>query len=84
MPLAAVECEPVPTSPSIMHFSDVLSLCISILGLYGLIHYLRFIIPRNVLPSVSAVLTETEHVLYRAESTGVIPQTNDYRSTLAM
>jgi len=61
-----------------MYFSDILSLCISILGLYGLIYYLRFSIPRNILPSVSAVLTETEHLLDRAESTGVIPQSNDY------
>jgi len=67
-----------------MHFSDILSLCISILGLYGLIYYLRFLIPRNVLPRVSAVLVETEHLLDIAESTGVIPQPNDYRPTLAM
>jgi hypothetical protein len=67
-----------------MHFSDILSLCISILGLYGLIYCLRFVIPRNVLPRVSAVLTEAGHLLDRAESTGVTPQPNDYRSTLAM
>jgi hypothetical protein len=67
-----------------MHISDILSLSVSILGLYGLIYHIRFLIPRNVLPRVSAVLTETEHLLDRAESTGVIPQPNDHRSTLAM
>ena len=67
-----------------MHFSDILGLCVSILGLYGLIYYLRFLIPRNVLPCVSAILTEAEHLLDRAESTGVITQPNDHRSTLAM
>ena len=68
--------------PSSMHFSDILSLCMSILGLYGLIYYLRYLIPRNVLPCVSAVLTEAERLLDHAESTGAIPQLNDHRSTL--
>jgi hypothetical protein len=67
-----------------MHFSEILCLCVSILGLYGLVHYPRFLIPRNVIPRVSVVLTEAEHLLDRAESTGVIPQPNDCRSTLAM
>jgi hypothetical protein len=65
-----------------MRFTDILSFCFSILGLYGLLYYLRFLIPRNLLPYVSAVLTEAEHLLDRAESTGVIPRPNDYRSAL--
>jgi hypothetical protein len=65
-----------------MQFTDILSFCFSILGLYGLVYYLRFLIPRNVLPYVSAVLTDAERLLGRAESTGVIPQPNDYRSAL--
>ena len=40
-----------------MRFTDILSFCFSILGLYGLVCYLRFLIPRNVIPYVSAVLT---------------------------
>ena len=67
-----------------MQFTDILSFCISILGLYGLVYYLRFLIPRNVLPYVSAVLTEVEHLLDRAESTGVIPRQNDYRTALTL
>jgi hypothetical protein len=67
-----------------MRFTDVLSFCFSILGLYGLLYYLRFLIPRNLLPYVSAVLTEVEHLLDRAESTGVIPRSNDYRSALTL
>jgi hypothetical protein len=65
-----------------MRFTDLLSFCFSILGLYGLIYYLRFLMPRNVLPFISAVLTEADHLLDRAESTGVIPQPNDYRPDL--
>ena len=67
-----------------MQFTDILSFCISILGLYGLVYYLRFLIPRNVLPYVSAVLAEVEHLLDRAESTGVIPRQNDYRTALTL
>ncbi len=67
-----------------MQFTDILRFCFSILGLYGLVHYLRFLIPRNVLPHASAVLTEAEHLLDRAESTGVFPQPNDYRSALTL
>ena len=63
-----------------MQFIDVLSFYFSVLGLYGLVFYLRFLIPRDVLPYVSAVLTEAEHLLDRAQSTGVIPRPNDYRS----
>jgi len=65
-----------------MRFADILSFCLSILGLYGLFFYLRFLMPRNHLPYVSAVLTEVEHLLNRAESIGVIQQPNDDRSTL--
>ena len=65
-----------------MRFTDILSFCFSILGLYGFLYYLRLLIPRNVLPYVSAVLTEAEHLLERAESTGIIPRPNDYRSAL--
>ncbi|KAF8501522.1 hypothetical protein F5888DRAFT_1904845, partial [Russula emetica] len=67
-----------------MRFTDILSFCFSILGLYGLVLYLRFLIPRNVLSYVSAVLTEAERLLDRAESTGVIPRPNDYRSALTL
>jgi hypothetical protein len=42
------------------------------------------LIPRNLLPYVSAVLTEAEHLLDRAESIGVIPQPNDYRPALTL
>ena len=67
-----------------MQITDILSFCFSIFGLYGLVYYLRFLIPRNLLPYVSALLTEAERLLDRAESTGVIPQPNDYRSVLTL
>ena len=67
-----------------MRFTDILSFCFSILGLYGLVSYLHFLIPRNVLSYVSSALTEAEHLLDCAESIGAIPQPNDYRPTLAL
>ena len=67
-----------------MRLTDILSFCFSVLGLYGLVYCLRFLIPRNLLPYVSAILTEAEHLLVCAESTGVIPQSNEYRSALAL
>ena len=65
-----------------MQFTDVLSFCFSILGLYSLVYYLHFLIPRNLLPYVSAVLTEAERLLEHAESIGVISRPNDYQSAL--
>ena len=56
-----------------MQFTDILSFCLFILGLYGLVYYPHFLIPRNLLPYVSAVLTEAERLLDLAESTGVTP-----------
>jgi hypothetical protein len=67
-----------------MQFADILSFCFSILGLHGLVYYLHFLIPRNLLTYVSAVLTEAEYLLDRAESTGIIPRSNDYRSALTL
>ena len=67
-----------------MRFTDILSFSFSILGLYGIVYYLRFLIPRNLLPYVSTVLTDAEHLLDHAESTSIIPQPNDYRSALTL
>jgi len=67
-----------------MQFTDILSFCFSVLGLYGLVYYLRFLMPRNLLPYVSAALAEAERLLDRAESIGVIPRPNDYRSALTL
>ena len=67
-----------------MQFTNILSFCLSIFGLYGLVYYLRSLIPRNVIPYVSAVLTEVEHLLDLAESISVIPWPNNYRSALTL
>ncbi|KAI9512035.1 hypothetical protein F5148DRAFT_123125 [Russula earlei] len=66
-----------------MHFIDVLTLCLSFLGVYGLVLYLRFLLPRNVVPCVAAALSEAQQLLDRAEYMGAIPRLSEYRSALA-
>ena len=67
-----------------MRFIDILSLCLSILGIYGLLLYLRFLLPRHVIPRVALVLTEASQLLDRAEAIGAVPRANEYRASLAM
>lgn len=68
--------------PGALWYRDVLNFLLSILGIYGLLYYLRLLVPRNLLPQVSAALTEAEQLLDRAETTSAIPQPNGYRSAL--
>ncbi|KAI9510489.1 hypothetical protein F5148DRAFT_1178845, partial [Russula earlei] len=65
-----------------MRFIDILSLCLSLLGTYGLMRYLRFLLPRNITPSLSVLANETQQLLHRAEGVGAIPQGSKYRSHL--
>jgi len=66
-----------------MRFIDIFTLSLSILGVHDLILYLRFLLPRNLIPRVAAPLTEAQHVLHRAQSTGAIPHASEYVATLA-
>ncbi|KAI0001509.1 hypothetical protein BJV74DRAFT_794132 [Russula compacta] len=67
-----------------MRFIDILSLCLSILGIYGLLLYLRFLLPRHVIPRVASALIEAMQLLDRAEAIGAISRTSEYRASLAM
>jgi len=67
-----------------MHFIDILTLSLSILGVYDLILYLPFLLPRNVIPRVAAPLKEVQQVLHRARSIGAIPYDSEYVATLTM
>ncbi|KAI9448654.1 hypothetical protein F5148DRAFT_1250879, partial [Russula earlei] len=68
--------------PSKMRFIDILSLCLSLLGTYSLLLYLRFLLPRNITPSLSSLANETQQLLHRAEGIGAIPQGSVYRNHL--
>ena len=65
-----------------MDFLDVVNLCLSILGLYGLIISPRYLLPRYIVPSLSALLRETQQLLQSAEKCGAIPLGSQYRTQL--
>ncbi|KAH9976139.1 hypothetical protein BGW80DRAFT_1291575 [Lactifluus volemus] len=67
-----------------MPFIDVFSLFLSILGVYGLILYLRFLIPRYIIQPVSVQLSDTQRLLAHAESIGAIPEASQLRIDLEM
>lgn len=62
---------------------DLLSFILSILGIYGLFLYLRFLIPRYLIPIVSALLNETQQfLLTHAETIDAFPGGNELRTGL--
>ena len=66
-----------------MKFTDLLGFILSILGAYSLVLYLRFLLPRNLIPLVSARLDEVEAILDRAVAEA-LPNANEYRIDVAM
>lgn len=66
-----------------MRFFDIFSLVLSFLGVYGIVFSLRLLLPRNIVPLVSASLDEAMPLLERAEAIG-IPNVSDHRANLAM
>jgi hypothetical protein len=65
-----------------MHFIDTLGFCLSLLGIYGLILYFRYLLPLHVVPLLSELLDETMQLLDRAEETGAVPSQNECRTYL--
>ena len=66
-----------------MRFPDTLGLVLSVLGAYGLVWNLRFLLPRHLIPLVSAQLDEIEATLDRIEA-DALPTANEYRIDVAM
>ena len=67
-----------------MKFTDTLGLILSVLGVYSLVLYLRFLLPRNAIFLVSARLDETQAILDRAEADNALPTANEFRTDVAM
>jgi len=67
-----------------MKYTDTLGLILSVLGAYSLVLYLRFLLPRNAIPVVSARLEEIEAILDRAEADDALPNANEFRIDVAM
>lgn len=66
-----------------MRSTDILSLVLAFLGIYGLIFSLRLLLPRNTVPLVSTSLTEAKALLEHAEAIS-IPNLSDHRASWAM
>jgi hypothetical protein len=67
-----------------MRFIDIFSFCLSLLGVYSLVLYLRYLLPRYIIPIISVLLSETQQLLERAEAFSAIPLESEYRTCLDM
>jgi hypothetical protein len=63
-------------------FSHAASFSLSLLGLYGRVLHMRWLLPCYVIPYLSALFNETRQVLECAEANGAIPPENVYRTEL--
>jgi len=66
-----------------MWLIEVVNYCRALIAIIGFTLSLRFLLPRNVVPHVSAVLRETLALLDRAEAIGAIPLASEIRKALA-
>jgi hypothetical protein len=67
-----------------MQLLDIASFCLSVIGTYGIVYSLRLLLPRNVIPHVSAALDEATLLLESAEDVNALPNTSEYWATLTM
>jgi hypothetical protein len=65
-----------------MDVIDILSFSLSLLGIYGPILFLLYLLPRNVTPRLSTLLDETHQLLRRAEEIGAVPLQSEYKRQL--
>lgn len=65
-----------------MNALDTLSFVLSLLGIYGLVLSLRYLIPRCFIPRLSAHLNEAQELLNRAEDMNAIPPQSEHRTDL--
>jgi hypothetical protein len=65
-----------------MRAIDILSFCLSILGIYGPIFLIHYLLPRNVASLLSTLLDETQKLLGRAEEIGAVPPQSEYKFQL--
>jgi len=65
-----------------MALIDILGFCLSLLGIYGLLLYLRHLLPRYAIPSLSTLLNETQQLLRHAEVISAISPENESQMQL--
>jgi len=66
-----------------MRLIEILSNILSIFGIYFLVQHVPFLLPRNLIPHVAAVLTEVRGLVDRAEANGAITDASKFRADLA-
>jgi hypothetical protein len=65
-----------------MRVIDIFSFFLSLLGIYGRVLHIRSLLPYYIIPSLSALLNETQHLLEHAEVIGAIPLGSVHRIQL--
>ena len=73
-------CTRFPTP--FMRLIEIISHILSIFGIYSLVQHVPFLLPRNLIPHVAAVLTEVRGLVDRAEANGAITDASKYRADL--
>ena len=65
-----------------MGFFDIFGFCVSVLQMYGMVVYLRGLLPRHIIPCVSAKLDDAHDTLAHAVKAGAIPDISRYGEDL--
>lgn len=65
-----------------MGFFDIFGFCVSVLQMYGMVVYLRGLLPRHIIPCVSAKLDDAQDTLAHAVKAGAIPDISRYEEDL--
>jgi len=66
----------------INHVIDIISFCLSLLGICDPILFILYLLPRNVAPRLSTLLDETQRLLHRAEEIGAVLPQSEYKRQL--
>ncbi len=61
---------------------NVLNLCFSLLRIRSIVLFSRSLLPRYIIPSLFALLNETQQLLERAEAISAIPPESEHRALL--
>jgi len=65
-----------------MHVIDILNFSLSLLGIYGPILLILYLLPRNVAPRLSTLLDETHQLLRHAEEISAVAPQSEYKRQL--
>jgi len=65
-----------------MSIIDVIGFSLSLLGIYGPILLILYLLPRNLAPRLFTLLDETQQLRRRAEELGAVPPRSEYEHRL--